>query len=62
MANEEQTIRNVTDKPNSLSFRWGGTGDEAKVYFNKKEDLVENIEAIFEGIKKIKDLTKEGEN
>ena len=36
----EQIIINKTEKPNSMSFRAGGTGTpEFKIYFDSAEDL-----------------------
>lgn len=35
----KQEIINRTDKPNSISFRYGGTGTDIKLYFNDAEDL-----------------------
>jgi len=36
MTNE---IINKTAKPNSISFRYGGTGTDIKIYFEDAEDL-----------------------
>lgn len=42
-----QTIISKTDRPNSVSFRAGGTGTpEYKFYFNDEEDLHQQIRAL----------------
>lgn len=50
----EQTKQIIkTEAPNSFSFRWGKTGDEAKIYFETQKELNEKIEILFLAIKKV---------
>lgn len=30
-------------RPNSISFRWGGTGTDIKLYFEDEQDLLEQL-------------------
>lgn len=44
--NEKQVILNKNDKPNSISFRYGGVGAEMKIYYNDDLDLKEQLEKL----------------
>lgn len=50
MTNEQkQVIENVTVKPNSFTFRWGGTGTDAKIYFDNEAELKAGIDMVISG-------------
>jgi len=49
-------VVNKTEAPNSFSFRWGGTGDEVKLYFENGQDLTKKIEAVILGINLVNDF------
>jgi len=51
---ETQIINNKTQS--SINFRWGGTGDEAKIYFDSEEDLLNQIEVIKKAVEKVKGM------
>ena len=55
---QKQIVINKTEAPNWLSFRWGGTGDESKVYFDDADDLINKLETIKLGIEKLKSFTE----
>lgn len=40
----ETKIVNITDKPNSFTFRWGGTGTDMKIFYNTPEELTKHME------------------
>lgn len=43
-----------TERPNSMSFRYAGTGSEMKIYFNDEQDLVNQLQKLNEQIPVIK--------
>jgi hypothetical protein len=45
-----------TKAPNSFSFRWGKTGDDAKIYFEDERDLVKKIEGVFKAIEVVREF------
>tara|TARA_Y100000310_G_C20670209_1_gene809825 strand:- start:776 stop:973 length:198 start_codon:yes stop_codon:yes gene_type:complete len=56
METNKTEVVNKTEAPNSFSFRWGGTGDEVKLYFENSEDLIKKIEAVILGIGLVNDF------
>ena len=53
---EIQEVINKTEKPNSISFRYGGVGAEMKIYFNDDKDLQQQLEALNNSSEKISGL------
>ena len=56
---EEQIIINKTEKPNSISYRYGSVGAELKIYFSTTEDLKEQLEKLNNESEKIGELLTE---
>ena len=44
----------VNRRPNSLQFRYAGTGSDVKIYFEDAEDLVKQLQAINENSEVVK--------
>lgn len=44
--NETKEVINITKSPNSISFRYGGTGSDVKLYFDSAEDLEKQLESM----------------
>ena len=38
-----EIIITKTERPNSVQFRWGGTGTDVKIYFNEEQDLITQL-------------------
>ena len=43
-----------TERPNSMSFHYAGTGSEMKIYFNHEQDIVNQLQKLNEQIPVIK--------
>ncbi len=56
MVSEEQIIIQKTEKPNSISFRYGGVGAEMKIYFVDNVDLEAQLSALNNSSEKINAL------
>jgi len=46
----ETTQKVVTEKANSFCGRYGKAGSEIKIYFDTKEQLIEGINTVFDGV------------
>jgi len=43
METQKTEVLNKTEKPNSIQFRYSGTGSDVKIYFSDDKDLVEQL-------------------
>jgi len=43
---EIDAVITMQSKPNSMSFRWGGTGTDMKIYFDDAEDLEQQLNSL----------------
>lgn len=48
---ERTEVVNRSEKANSFSFRYGGVGSDAKIYWDTVDELKAGIDAVIEGKK-----------
>lgn len=49
-------VINKTLRPNSIQFRYGGTGTDCKIYFEDSKDLEQQLEALNKSMDNVKSL------
>ena len=48
---DKEIVINKTESQSSFAFRWGKTGDEAKIYFDNWEELKIKLDIIKDAIR-----------